>query len=254
MKKDDYYIYGKHAVFSALNNPERKIDEVICIERNTELRQSLEKLIKKSSQNIKLKYFDNKEIGRLIKGNIKHQGVIAKSYKLKIKKYDNIFDKKNCKTNKKYGVILDRLTDPNNIGAIYRSAKAFGVGFVINTERNSVIENNTILNVACGTFDSLQTYITNNISTAIKKFIHEGWWVIGLDHEAKSTIDSIIKKIKTTEKIIFVFGSEGKGIRRLIKQNCNFTARIPNVPNTKSINVSNAAAIVFYELFKMNNS
>ena len=56
------------------------------------------------------------------------------------------------------------------------------------------------------------------------------------------------------DKVVFIFGSEGKGIRRLIKKNCNFIARIPNVPDTHSINVSNAAAIVFYEIFKMNNS
>ena len=56
------------------------------------------------------------------------------------------------------------------------------------------------------------------------------------------------------DKVVFVFGSEGKGIRKLIKKNCNFITGIPNVPNTHSINVSNAAAIVFYEIFKMNKS
>ena len=99
----------------------------------------------------------------------------------------------------------------------------------------------------------MQTFITNNITIAIKKFISNGWWVIGLDHEANNNIVSIINKINTDDKVIFVLGSEGKGIRRLIKENCNFLGKIPNIPNTHSINVSNAAAIVFYEIFKMNN-
>ena len=149
-----------------------------------------------------------------------------------------------------YGVILDRITDPNNIGAIYRSAKAFGINFIINTHRNSVFENGTILNVACGAFEDIKTFSTKNISNTLKNFASEGWWTIGLDHDATTNINSIINKMKESDKLIFVFGSEGKGIRRLIKNNCNFIASIPNMPNTKSINVSNAAAIVFYENYR----
>ena len=81
------------------------------------------------------------------------------------------------------------------------------------------------------------------LNLVIKKFISNGWWVIGLDHEASNNIVSIINKINTNDKVIFVLGSEGKGIRRLIKENCNFLGKIPNIPNTHSINVSNAAAI-----------
>ncbi|MDA9559309.1 RNA methyltransferase, partial [Alphaproteobacteria bacterium] len=237
MKKEEFFIYGKHAVFAALNNPERKIDEIMCLEDNTELRKSIQKVLSENNKKIKLKYVSNRTIESMIKKNLKHQGLLAKSYKLEIENYVSIFDKKSSfKNNLKYGVILDRLTDPNNIGAIYRSAKAFGLNFIINTDRHSVIENSTILNSACGAFDTIKTFITNNISTAIKNFISEGWWVIALDHKANSNLDVVINKMTTSDKIIFVFGSEGRGIRRLIKENCNFTVYIPNIANTQSIN------------------
>lgn len=254
MKKEDYYIYGKHAVYSALNNTDRKIDEVFCIDNNnTEIKNKIQKLITNNKNKIKLNYINVNSFENIVKKDVKHQGVLAKAHKLNIKSYLNILDK-NRLHEMQYGVILDRITDPHNIGAIYRTANAFGIDFILNTNRNSVIENSTILNAACGAFETMQTFITNNITNAIRNFISKGWWIVALDHQANSNIDTIIKKMNNNDKIIFVFGSEGKGIRRLIKENCNFIVKIPNAPNTQSINVSNAAAIVFYEIFKLNKN
>ena len=252
MQQKEFLIYGKHAVFSALNNPKRVIKELICLDNNYELRKFVETLL--INKKIKIKYVSNRKFENIIKKSVKHQGILARSHKLDIKDYLCIFDKKKKEYNMRYGIILDRLTDPHNIGAIYRTAKAFGIDFILNTNRNSLIENNTILNTACGAFDTMETFITTNITKALKNFISKGWWIIGLDHEANTNISNIIKKINTDDKVIFVFGSEGKGIRRLIKENCNFLVKIPNVPNTNSINVSNAVAIVSYEIFKMSNT
>lgn len=245
------FIYGKHAVFAAIKNPKRKIEEILVYQDNIELKNSIQTLLEQIKKKIRLKYVNYKKLDNILSGDIKHQGLVAKSKKLEINNYSSIF---TSKKRFKSGVILDRLTDPNNIGAIYRSAKAFGMNFIVNTNKHSVIENSAILNSACGAFDSLQTFTTNNVSNTIKSFISHDWWTIGLDHEAKTTIDVIISKMRVRDKLIFVFGSEGKGIRRLIKKNCNFIAGIPNEPYTHSINVSNAAAIVFYEAFKMKNT
>ena len=110
------------------------------------------------------------------------------------------------------------------------------------------------MNAACGAFENVKTYSTKNISNTLKNFALEDWWTIGLDHDASTNINSIIQKMKKSDKLIFVFGSESKGIRRLIKKNCNFIASIPNMPNTQSINVSNAAAIVFYENYSLKKT
>lgn len=254
MKQEKLFIYGRHAVFSALSNPNRKVDRLFIIKDNVDLKKSIGLMLNKLNSDIKIKYVDSKFFDNLLNKNIKHQGVLAESYKLKLCNFTSIFEKKVFIDSKfKNGVIFDSITDANNAGAIYRSAKAFGIDFIINSTKNSIIENSALLNSACGSFDTINSFTTNNISNAIKKFISEDWWIIGLDHQANMDIHDVLNKMKKNDKYIFVLGSEGKGIRRLIKENCNFIVKIPNAPNTQSINVSNAAAIIFYETFKIKN-
>lgn len=247
MKNEKFFIYGRHAVFAALANLKRRIDEIFLIKDNQDLKTSIELLLIKNKRKINLRYVDNNFFNSTFKKNVKHQGIAIKSYKLNLSNFTSVFESSKFKV----GVILDSLTDPNNTGAIYRSAKAFDINFIINSTKNAITENSALLNSACGAYETMDTFVTNNISNAIKKFISEGWWVIGLDHDANANIEDIIRKMQITDKFIIVLGSEGEGIRRLNKKNCNFLASIPNSPNTNSINVSNAAAIVFYEIFKM---
>ena len=250
MKNDKQLIYGRHAVFAALANLKRKIDEIFIIKDNTNLKEDTISILNKNNRNIKIRYVDNKFFDNIIQNKVKHQGIVAKTYKLNLLNYVSVLGNNKFKN----GIILDSITDANNTGAIYRSAKAFDIDFIINSTKHAIIENSALLNSACGAFETTNTYITNNISNTIKKLILDGWWIIGLDHEADTNIQEVIGKMNIADKFVFVFGSEGKGIRRLIKKNCNFIASIPNAPNTHSINVSNAAAIVFYETFKMRKN
>ena len=98
----------------------------------------------------------------------------------------------------------------------------------------------------------MKTFKTNNIINALQKLKKNNWWIIGLDHLAETNINETLNKMNNEDRCIFVLGSEDKGIRKLIKKNCHFLMNIPNIPLTNSINVSNAAAIVFYQLY-INN-
>lgn len=249
MKSTKFFIYGKHAVIAAVSNPNRKIDRIFIKEDNLELRKNIELLIAEKERNIKIKLVKNIFFEKMFKKNTKHQGLVAESYKLKIPDYTDIFSIENFK----YGVILDRITDINNIGAIYRSAQAFNIDFIISSAKHSAEENSDLLNIACGAFEKVNTFSTNNISNAIINLFDKSWWIIGLEHQSSISLHKVIQKMNPKDKIIFVLGSEGKGIRKLIKKNCNFLVRIPNMPHTNSINVSNAAAIVFYENYVKNN-
>lgn len=250
MESEKVFIYGKHAVLAAIANSKRVIDSLYLLKENKGFNLDVKLLLNKNKVDINIKYINNTFIDNILKKRVKHQGIVVKSNKLKLNNYDQIFDKHKFKN----GVILDSITDPNNVGAIYRSAKAFGIDFIINSKKNAIRENNVLLNSACGAFETVNTYLASNISNAIKSLTSEGWWIIGLDHKAKINVSDIISKMKQEDKFIFILGSEGKGIRRLIKENCNFLASIPNAPNTNSMNVSNAAAIVFYETYKMRNN
>lgn len=247
VKKQTLIIYGKHAVVSALSNKKRIIDKIFVLNNNSETKKIIIEKINQVGRKLKINNVDKVTFDKILQKKVKHQGVIVISKKLVLDDYKSLLKNKSFK----YGVILDSITDPNNIGAIYRSANAFGIDFIINSNQRALIESSALLNTACGAFENVNSYTTNNISNAIKKLKEEGWWVVGLDHEATTEIKEIFLEADRKEKYVFVFGSEGKGIRRLIKKNCSLIAKIPHIIDTHSINVSNAAAIIFHEIFKL---
>ena len=249
MLKEKYFIYGRHAVVAALKNSNREIIEIFIKKTDYKLQKTIKIFLNETNRNNKIKFLDSKIIEKNFKYQIKHQGILVLAKKLYLEDFTQIFKNKNNKL-LRYGVILDGLTDVNNVGAIYRSAKAFGIDFIINTKRNSVLETNSLLNTACGAFDALKTFTTNNIVNSLQKLKDNNWWVIGLDHLGNSSINKTIEKMNANDKFIFILGSEGKGIRKLIKRNCHFLSSIPTLPNTNSINVSNAAAITFHLLYQ----
>tara|TARA_X000000950_G_scaffold289000_1_gene409008 strand:- start:2040 stop:2807 length:768 start_codon:yes stop_codon:yes gene_type:complete len=246
--KEKYYIYGKHAVLAALKNSERNIQKIFIDKSDNELQKTIRMLLVKANSKNLIELVHKSLIENKLKNKVKHQGVIVQAKKLHLHDFMEIINNNN-KYSYKYGVILDSLTDVNNIGAIYRSAKAFGIDFIINTKRKSVLETSSLLNVACGTFDTLKTFTTNNIVNAIQKLKDKNWWIIGMDHLGNININKVLEKMNNDDKCIFVLGSEGKGIRRLVKNNCHFLANIPTMSDANSINVSNAAVIVFYQLY-----
>ena len=169
--------------------------------------------------------------------------------KLNLESYNNIF------INKKYklGTILDSITDPNNnVGAIYRSARAFGIEFVINPTRNSLSENAHLLNTACGAFEAINTFRVNNISNAIKKFKENDWWIVGLDHKASLNINAVTKKFLNMINMFF-FRFRGKGIEKTDKENCNFVVSIPNHPNTNDTTMYLMQRQSFFMKFTKDN-
>ena len=163
MKNDKQLIYGRHAVFAALANLKRKIDEIFIIKDNTNLKEDTIFILNKNNRNIKIRYVDNKFFDNIIQNKVKHQGIVAKTYKLNLLNYVSVLGNNKFKN----GIILDSITDANNTGAIYRSAKAFDIDFIINSTKHAIIENSALLNSACGAFETTNTYITNNISNTI---------------------------------------------------------------------------------------
>ena len=241
-------IYGKHAVFSALENPKRVIKIVYLLEKEDKLKNDVEEYINKKNKNILLKIVTRNFIKKNFSAIIKHQGIIAEAIKIEYQDCLNIINNLENKNNS-LGIILDNITDPNNVGAIYRSAYAFNANFIISERTNSTCESNTILNSACGAFDKISTFKTANLNQAIQTFKNNGWWVVGLDHNSKLKINDFFKNYGSIKKILLVLGSEGKGIRRLVKENCDYLVSIETVDQEVSINVSNATSIFLHEIY-----
>jgi 23S rRNA (guanosine2251-2'-O)-methyltransferase len=135
-------------------------------------------------------------------------------------------------------VILDQVTDPQNVGAIFRSAAAFGVAGVVMQTRNAPALGGALAKAATGAIEKVDEIRAVNLSRAIDALVDAGWKVIGLDGTAEQTLD---------EAFAIVMGAEGAGLRQGVAKACSGLARIPIGAEMESLNVSNAAAIAFYE-------
>lgn len=231
ISKDLYYIYGKHPVFAALSNPKRYIQNVLCTEDIFNLHKNLI-----SNHPYKITNIDY--LTRLFGSNHNHQGIAANVKSIFSNRIEDIdITIPNCKV-----AILDQITDPQNIGAIIRSAASFDITTIILPLDNAPDENATIAKTASGALELVQMVKVTNLRRSIEYLKKHGFWIIGLDGNAKQSLSTKI----FSDKMAIVLGSEDKGIRRLVKEACDHLVKIPISSKVESLNVSNAASIAFY--------
>jgi 23S rRNA (guanosine2251-2'-O)-methyltransferase len=226
-----YYMYGKHPVLAALANSNRTIENIFCSQENFNANRAL--IIKYKYQIVSTDFLNN-----LLGKDQTHQGIVAK---VRWIFSDNLGDIDINKPNSRI-VILDQITDPQNIGAIIRSAASFKIDAIIIPTDNSPVENATIAKTASGTLELIKIIKVINLKSTMEYLKKHGFWIIGLDGAAKESISAQL----FSEKIAIVLGSEDKGLRRLTKETCDYIAKIPMSSKVESLNVANAAAIVFY--------
>lgn len=233
----ELFIYGKHPVIAALNNPNRKYKNLYTTK---EIWQELEPSF--SEVKVKIHLMESYEIDMRLPDGVNHQNIVLEVFPLKSLAIEDLLEKTVTKDNSCL-VILDQITDPHNIGAIIRSAAAFSADAVILTEHNSPNENQTIIKTAAGACESIPLVKVTNLANCMKTLQKEGYWIIGLDGHTEIELNHSI----LSNKIAIVLGSEDKGMRNLTKKNCDYIAKIKISKNLESLNVSNAAAIALYE-------
>lgn len=231
-----YWIYGWHAVHAALANPERRITRLLV----TESSQRELKLPKNA--NIHANLVDNREIERATGGSAVHQGIAALVDPLPGALLEDVMYMENPKGPL---LVLDQVSDPHNVGAILRSAAAFGSPGVIMPKDHSAPETAVMGKAACGALDLVARITVTNLASALRDLKENGWWVIGLDGSAKKNLH----QLKLSAKTVLVLGAEGKGMRRLTLESCDEIAKLPIDTRMESLNVSNAAAIALYHCF-----
>lgn len=230
-------LYGRHAVMAALANPKRQISKILCVKENAD---EIRKVTKIAPQIV-----EKKEIDKLFSNDAVHQGFALFCNKLPDCSLEEIIEKAEDKE-KCHILILDQVTDPQNVGAIIRSAVAFNTLALIMQDKNSPQENGAMAKAAAGMIEHLPIVRVTNLSRAIEKLKDASFWTIGMDGYAKTTIDKLQKPLKTA----IIMGSEGKGMRRLVEENCDISVKLPMSPLTESLNVATAAAIALYEINK----
>ena len=170
------------------------------------------------------------------KGN--HQGIIIDIDDYEYFSLDEI-EKENVI------IMLDHLEDPHNFGAIIRTIEAAGFKSIIIPKDRSVEVNPTVMKVSAGTLEKVKIARVNNLVNTINELKKKGYWIIGTDMDGTD-----YKEIDYKGKVAIVIGNEGKGMSRLVKENCDFIASIPMKGQVNSLNASVAAALIIYEVIR----
>ena len=230
-------IYGKNTVIEAIKN-NKDIIKLYVTSNNLELVKKFPTLKK-----VEVVVKELKEMNKMFDGN--HQGIACEIAEYNYVMLDTIIRKNQDKENVAL-VILDGLEDPHNLGAILRTADATGINGVIIPKNRSVSLNSTVAKVSTGAIEHVDCAQVTNLVNAINDLKKAGYWIIGL--ELDGSID--YRKQDYKGKIAVVIGSEGKGISRLVKENCDFKVFIPMVGHVNSLNASVSASILFYEILR----
>ncbi len=233
-------LYGRHPVLAALANPRRRISKLLC---TAETAAGLKTLA--AQRGISPVVVDRKELDRILPRDAVHQGFALYCAPLPDYSVEEICAMADA-AGKCHVLILDQVTDPQNIGAIIRSCVAFNTLALIMQDKNSPAETGAMAKASAGTIEHLPVCRVTNLSRTVKQLQEAGFWTVGMDGYANTTIDKMNKAGKTA----IIMGSEGKGMRRLVEESCDSTVRLPTSEKVESLNVSTAAAIVLYEMNK----
>jgi 23S rRNA (guanosine2251-2'-O)-methyltransferase len=238
---DESWFYGDHAVFAALSNPQRKIKRLLITRSKfSGLDPDKQKLVETTGI---FELVDKDIISSLLLDTAVHQGIAVLPFPLDDLTIDDLSDisTKTCETI----AVLDQVTDPHNVGAILRSAAAFNIKAIIVPDRHSPPITGVLARSASGAVETVPIIRVGNLSRALDQLAEKGFWRIGLDGHADALLETVSNDLR---KVAIVLGSEGKGLRQLTSQKCDLLAKLPISPGIESLNVSNAAAIAFYEL------
>jgi 23S rRNA (guanosine2251-2'-O)-methyltransferase len=244
LKTNQIPIAGRHSILSALNNKNRKLHYLITTD--TYLPKWKDEIHKiKLKLNIEVKSKD--ELDKI--NNYKpHQNAILITEPLQRMSTDDFLSHRNFNDKMPIRLILlDEVTDPQNVGAIIRSAFAFNMDGLALSQRNSPQETSALIKASSGAIEKLQIIELSNMSREIKKLQKYNFSIYGLASEGEKDIYELENE---TGNVALILGSEGKGLRRLTRENVDRLIKIPINSKSDSLNVSNAASVAMFQLQK----
>lgn len=237
------FIYGRNVIREVLTGGKREIKEIHMIDK---IKDAGDILTAAKAKNVRV-IFESRDKLDKFTGTDKNQGIAAIIDDVKTVSLEEFLCTHND-TNITIAV-LDEVEDPHNFGAIIRSCEVLGVaGIIVPTRRTAPI-NDTVFKTSSGAVDMIDIIEVVNINQALEVLKKNGFWIYGMDMEGEKFLDEIAFDKKTA----IVLGNEGKGMRPLVRKNCDFLVKIRQAGKLDSLNVSNAAAIVFYQAMLQNN-
>jgi 23S rRNA (guanosine2251-2'-O)-methyltransferase len=249
-------LYGRHAVAAALANPERRWRRLVVLAGHEQEATALVS----GARAVRHPYIDDQGgsdrggaaisvldqsgFAAILPRHAVHQGLALEVEPLPEPDLEDVLRTGPASGRRCIIVVLDQLSDPQNIGAVLRSAAAFGALAVVVPAHGAPPSTGALAKAASGALESVPLVRVINLARALDRLKGAGFWVCGLDESAPQPL----AQLDAGERVVIVLGSEGGGIRRLVRERCDFRARLPTRPAQPTLNVSNAAAVALYEL------
>jgi len=224
-------LWGKHAVAAALDNPERRVLKAWTTREGAALMQF--------PKEVPVTFADVADLGRLVPHDAPHQGLV-----IEVEPLEDIWlgELLNDAPERAVLLVLDQVTDPHNVGAILRSAAAFGAIGIVTQDRHSPPEGGVIAKAASGALERMPWARVVNLARALEEIGEAGFWRIGLAGDAATDL----REALGPKRVALVLGAEGAGLRPNTREHCDALARLPITGAIESLNVSNAAAVSLY--------
>jgi 23S rRNA (guanosine2251-2'-O)-methyltransferase len=223
--------WGRHAVAAALDNPDRRVVRAWATRETAGFMQFPE--------NVAVTFADVADLGRLVPHDAPHQGVVIEVEPLEDQWLGDMLAGAGERSQL---LVLDQVTDPHNVGAILRSAAAFGALGIVTQDRHSPPESGALAKAASGALERVPWVRVVNLARALEEIAEAGFWRIGLAGDAETEL----KEALGPPRVALVLGAEGPGMRSNTREHCDAVARLPISDAVESLNVSNAAAVALY--------
>ncbi len=223
--------WGKHAVAAALDNPDRRVLRAWATREAAAFMNF--------PADVPVTMADVADLGRLVPNDAPHQGVVAE-----VEPLEDLWlgDVLGDAPERAVLLVLDQVTDPHNVGAIFRSAAAFGAVGIVTQDRHSPVEGGVLAKAASGALETVPWVRAVNLARALAEIAEAGFWRIGLTGDSPTEL----KDALGPPRVALVLGAEGSGMRANTREHSDALARLPITSAVESLNVSNAAAVALY--------
>ena len=243
---DDDLIFGRNAVMELLKSG-HSVNKILIAQGSRD--GSIQKIFSLAKMaGVIVEFVNREKLDKLCGG--RHQGVAAFAAAADYSTVEEILKLAEKRNEQPFLILLDELEDPQNFGAILRTAEAVGVHGVIVPKRRSVRLNATVFKASAGAAEYVKVAQITNVAQTLKNFRELGLKIVGSDVSAQKNF----RQEDLTGGIVLIIGNEGRGMRRLTREACDLLVKIPMVGKINSLNASAAGAVLLYEIFSQRQN
>ena len=239
------WLYGRHPVAAALANPDRHWRRLAVLAGQEDEAKALVAAARaqRRGDGEPIRVLDRRGMVALVGDDAVHQGLALEAEPLEAPDFDDMLRAATLAP-RAIVVVLDQVNDPHNVGAILRAAAAFGALGVVVAAHGAPPATGALAKAASGALELVPLIEAVNLARTLERLKEAGFWCCGLDERAPL----LLAEIELGPRVALVLGAEGDGLRRLVRESCDYLARLPSTPAMPSLNVSTAAAVALYAL------